>query len=321
VLGLLQLVLVRLFVPESPHRAAGGFDLLGALGLGAGLVGVLLVISKGNEWGWSSPVVIGLLTAAVLIFAGWAPYQLRRAAPLVDLRVSARPAVLLTNLASVLIGYAMFTMFVLTPQILQAPPGTGYGFGTSVLVSGLLLLPIGLSMTVFSPVSARLSRRFSPRLTLLLGAAVAALGNLVFAVRHQDLATLVILVTIIAIGSALAYSALPMLIMAAVPQEDSEAANSLNLLMRTLGTSSCSAVVAALATGITVQTTAGRYPSGVAYSIAFLSAAVAAVGAAVLAYVLPSGWRDARQAGRSSRASAGRPGGLSRDAVPDNITR
>ena len=291
VLGLIQLALVRRFVGESPHRADGGFDLPGAVGLGIGLVGLLLVISKGNEWGWSSPAIVGLLAASVLTFAVWTPYQLRRSAPLVDLRVSARPAVLLTNLASVLIGYAMFTMFVLTPQILQAPPDTGYGFGASVLVSGLLLLPIGLAMAVFSPVSARLSRRFSPRITLLLGAVVAAVGNIAFAIRHENLVSLVILVSVIAVGSALAYSALPMLIMAAVPPTESAAANSLNLLMRTLGTSTCSAVVAALATGLTVQTASGTYPAASAYTVAFVSAAVAAIGAVVLAYVLPTGRR------------------------------
>ena len=53
----------------------------------------------------------------------------------------------------------MFAGFLVTTQILQAPPATGYGFGLSLLAAGLALLPIGGAMTIFSPVSARLSRR------------------------------------------------------------------------------------------------------------------------------------------------------------------
>lgn len=287
-LSVLQLILVRQLVGESQLRAGGSFDLPGAVGLGAALVSLLLGISKGNEWGWSSPVILGLLGLAVLIFGAWCPYQVRRSAPLVNLRVSMRPVVLLTNLASVLMGYAMFTMFVLTPQILQAPPVTGYGFGTSVLVSGLLLLPIGLAMTVFSPLSARLSRRRGPRTTLLLGALLSASGNMAFAFLHGDLASVVILVTLTAIGSALAYSAVPTLIMRAVPPTEIAAANSLNTLMRTLGTASCSAAMAAVMTGLTVHTTAGPFPSAIAYTVAFLIAAVAALGCALLAALLPT---------------------------------
>ena len=88
--------------------------------------------------------------------------------------MSARPAVLWTNVASVLIGFAMFAGFLVTTQILQAPPSTGYGFGLSLVAAGLALLPIGGAMAVFSPVSARLSRRFGPRTTMLLGTGVLA---------------------------------------------------------------------------------------------------------------------------------------------------
>lgn len=119
---------------------------------------LLLAISKGDDWGWTSATVLGLFAGTVVLVAATAWYELRVPAPLVDLRVSARPAVLLTNLASVLVGFAMFAGFVLATQILQAPVTTGYGFGLSLVVAGLVLLPMGGSMVVFSSASARLSR-------------------------------------------------------------------------------------------------------------------------------------------------------------------
>jgi MFS family permease len=287
VLGAVQFLLVARIVRESPERPGGRFDLPGAIGLSAALVCLLLAISKGTEWGWDSGRVLGLLAAAVLIFALWGRWELRTRSPLVDLRVTARPAVLWTNLASILIGFAMFAAFLMTTQILQAPVTAGYGFGLSLVAAGLALLPIGGAMTIFSPVSARVSRRRGARTTLVLGTAVLAVGNIGLATLPGALPLIMVASTVTAIGAALAYSALPLLIMDAVPSTETAAANSLNTLMRMLGTSSCSAVVAAVATGLTTVVDGRVLPSGSAYTVVFLAAAGAAVAGSVIAALTP----------------------------------
>jgi MFS family permease len=106
-LGVISLALVARLVPKSSERTRARFDWSGALGLSAGLVALLLAISKGADWGWGSVPTLGLLVGSVLVLLGWGLMELRTAAPLVDLRVSARPRVLFTNLASLLIGAAM----------------------------------------------------------------------------------------------------------------------------------------------------------------------------------------------------------------------
>lgn len=288
VLGLVQLVLVRTLVPESTTRSPGRFDALGAVGLGGALVCLLLAVSKGSDWGWGSAAVLGLLAGAVVLFAVWGRHELRVPAPLVDLRVNARPAVLWTNVASVLIGFAMFAGFLVTTQILQAPVATGYGFGLPLVLAGLALLPVGGAMAVFSPVSARLSARFGARTTLIAGTVVLAAGNLWVATLPGSLAVIMAATGLTAVGAALAYSALPLLIMDAVPLTDTAAANSLNTLMRMLGTSSCSAVVAAVASGLTAPVAGVELPTGTAYTAVFLTAAAAATAAAVIAARTPS---------------------------------
>ena len=62
--------------------------------------------------------------------------ELRTAEPLVDLRTTARPSVLLTNLASIVVGFAMYAMSLVLPQLLQLPEATGYGLGQSMLDRG-----------------------------------------------------------------------------------------------------------------------------------------------------------------------------------------
>ncbi|MGP4019810.1 MFS transporter [Saccharopolyspora sp. 5N708] len=291
VFGIGEILLVRLVVPESSLRSGGRFDFVGALGLSAALTCLLLAISKGNDWGWTSGLVLGLLAAAAALFVLWGYYELRVAAPLVDLRVSARPTVLLTNIASVLVGLAMFAGFMVGAQIMQAPEGTGYGFGMSLVVTGLVLLPIGGAMGVFSPVSAQISRRRGPRTTLILGGAVLTLGNLAGSLLHDPLPLVVFNLTVVAIGGALSYGALPTLIMQAVPPTETAAANSLNSLARSIGTSSCSAIVVALTTGSVVQISGVNYPSLFAYSWVFTVAGGAALLAAVIAAATPTARR------------------------------
>jgi predicted MFS family arabinose efflux permease len=301
VVGAVQFLLVRRIVRESPVRSGGRFDLLGALGLGAALVCLLLAVSKGTEWGWGSTRVGGLLVAAVVLFATWSRWELRTRSPLVDLRVSARPAVLWTNIASVLIGFGMFAAFLVTTQILQAPVASGYGFGLSLVAAGLVLLPIGGAMTIFSPVSARVSSRRGARTTLVLGTAVLAVGNIALATLPGSLPLIMAASTVTAVGAALAYSALPLLIMDAVPASETAAANSLNTLMRMLGTSSCSAVVAAVATGLTTVVDGRVLPSATAYTVVFAAAAVAAVAGSTIAALTP---RRAPHAATPTPASA-----------------
>lgn len=287
VLGALQFLLVRRLVTESPSRSGGRFDVPGAVGLSVALVCLLLAVSKGSDWGWTSPAVVGLLVAAVVAFAAWGRLELATASPLVDLRTSARPAVLWTNLGSILIGFSMFAQFLMTTQVLQAPVESGYGFGFSLVTAGLVLLPIGGAMALFSPVSARLSARFGARTTLVTGTVVLAVGNLAMAVLPGSIVLVMVAATVTAIGAALAYSALPLLIMDAVPPTETAAANSLNTLMRMLGTSSCSAVVAAVASGLTITVGGAVLPAAQAYTVVFLAAAGAGVLAAVISALTP----------------------------------
>ena len=129
-LGVLVLVLVVALVPESAQRAGGRFDLVGAVGLAIALVSLLLAVSKGGTWGWGSTTTVGLFVTAAVVLALWALWELRTRQPLVDLRVSRRRQVLLTNSASVVMGFSMFAMSLVYPQLLQLPTSTVTGWGS-----------------------------------------------------------------------------------------------------------------------------------------------------------------------------------------------
>lgn len=286
-LGLLNMTTVLLAVPESPVRTSGRFDVLGALGLSAFLACLLLAVSKGGAWGWGSATTLGLFAAALVIAPLWGIHQLRRSAPLVDLRVSARPAVLFTNLAALLIGFAFYANSLATAQLVQEPVSTGYGLGASIVVGGLCLLPGGVAMVLLSPVSARISAARGPRVTLALAAVIIAVGYVVRVFTSESIFAIVAGATVVAAGTAVAYSALPALIMHAVPVTETAAANGLNTLMRSIGQAMCSAAVATVLATIVATNAGHTAPTLGAYRVVFVVAAVAALAALVCTLLIP----------------------------------
>ena len=283
-LGAVALVLVLALVPESAVRTGGRFDVPGAIGMAAGLVCLLLAISKGADWGWSSGTTLGLFAAAVVILLVWGRWELRTPRPLVDLRTTARRQVLFTNLASIAVGFSMFAMSLVLPQLLQLPEATGYGLGRSLLTAGLVMAPSGLVMMAFAPVSAKVSRSRGPKVTLMTGALIVAGGYGLNIVLMAEVWHLVLVSCVIGAGIGFTYGAMPALIMGAVPASETAAANSLNTLMRSIGTSVASAIAGVVLAQMTVSLGGFALPSENAFKVVMGIGA----GAAVLAFALAS---------------------------------
>jgi MFS family permease len=286
-LGAVAAVLVFSMVPESRVRTGGRFDLPGAIGMSVALLALLLAISKGGDWGWGSGRTLGLLAAAVVVLLVWGWWELRSKQPLVDLRTSARRQVLLTNMASVVFGFAMFAMSLVIPTLLQLPKATGFGLGQTMLVAGLVMAPNGLVMMATAPVSARISRVMGPKVTLMLGALVVAAGYGLCLVMMGQVWQLMIASSVIGAGIGLAYGAMPSLVMGAVPVSETAAANSLNTLMRSIGTSVSSAVAGVILAQMTMNLGPVTVPSQGGFRMVLGIGAAAALVALVVASFLP----------------------------------
>ncbi|WTB84181.1 MFS transporter [Streptomyces cellulosae] len=285
-LGLVAIALTLAVVPESPLRAKGSFDLPGALGLTAGLLLFLLPVSKGSDWGWTSGTTLGLFGAAAVVLLLWGLMELRVSAPLVDLRTTARREVLLTNLASIMVGVSFFVVSLVLPQLLQLPTASD-GLGQSMVVAGLCVAPLGLTMMFTAPVYARLSSRYGPKTTLIIGLLVIAAGYGgglgLMSAAWQTVVTSVVL----GAGIGLAYSSLPALIVGAVPASETGAANGLNTLMRSIGTSVSSAVIGMVLANTANVVGGAAVPTLHGFRVAFGIATAAVLVGLVLALFLP----------------------------------
>lgn len=289
VVGVVMLVAVLVVVPESEVRTAGKFDFVGAFLLTVGLSTLLLGITKGGAWGWTSQTLLLTFLASILVFALWVPYELRVSRPLVDLRTSARRPVLLTNLASILVGFAMYANMLLTTQQLQMPLFSGYGFGMTVFAAGLAMVPAGLAMALFSPVSAIITNKLGAKTTLITGSLVMVFAYVARVYLTGSIVVIIIGATLVSIGTAIAYSAMPMLIMRSVPITETASANGLNSLLRSVGTSTSSAVVAALLTAMVIGGSGpgAKLPSLGAFQAVYWVAALASLAAAFIALYIP----------------------------------
>ncbi|WP_067807269.1 MFS transporter [Nocardia beijingensis] len=287
VLGAIAAAVISFVLPESPVRSGGSFDFAGAGMLTIGLVPLLLGVSKAADWGWTSASTSVAFGIAVCALAVWARLELRNAEPLVDLRVAGRRQVLLTNIASTVLGFAVLAATMVFPQVVQLPKSIGYGLGGSMLAAGLVMAPLGAVLLVAAPVSSRLTNEYGPKVTLMVGAVVVAIGYIVGIFMLHSIWQLIVTGVVIGFGTGLAYGAMPALIMSAVPPSQTGAANSFNTLMRALGTSAASAVTGLVLAEMTMTVGDTAVPTENAFHVLMIIAAGSALAAFVVAFFLP----------------------------------
>ncbi|MDP2288902.1 MAG: MFS transporter [Actinomycetota bacterium] len=295
--GTLSLIAILFVVPESPIRSGGKFDYAGAGLISLWLTALLLAITKGEHWGWTNPSILGLFAIAAVLFALWIPLELRVSQPVIDLRTTMHKPVMLTNIATFVVGISMYANILTSTQMLEMPTSTGYGFGLTVFQSGLVLLPSAAAMVGMAPVGARIVTQFGPKRAMLVGCLILAAG---YAYRYYFVSSvweIAVGAIIVSGGTMIAFSAAPNIIMRVVPISETSAANGLNNVMRTMGTSVSSAAVAAILTGITLQVAGGAVlPQLAAFQLVYIGAAIAALIAAFVAWFLPRNLDEANVA-------------------------
>jgi MFS family permease len=284
--AVVSLVLVLLLVGEARIGEQTSVDLPGILLLAGGLVCLVLPLSEAGSWGWDSPATLILLAVAVVLLALLAFVEFRASKPLLDVRALANPPIAMTNVASVFVGFALFASFVGTANYVQAPTATGYGFGSSVLVAGLCLLPSGVLMLLLAPLTTPLSARWGAGRVLALAGVVLAVGLVVRIVLVHSLWQVILGTAVIGAGSGIGYAMLPTLINSYTPAADLAAANGVNSLARSLGSTFASAIGGSILASVTISLGGFDIPSLAAYRILFAICAGAALAAAVLGLVI-----------------------------------
>ncbi len=279
-----SVVAIWALVPESSVRSEGRVDWVGAAVLSLGMVLVLFGISEGKSWGWGSARVLGMVLGGVLVLALWLPMQARTRDALVNVTTLRSPAVLMTNLATLLIGFGMFGAYVLLPQLVEAPTSTDYGLGVSATTAGLLILPGSLSMLVFGPLSGNLGSRFGHKVSLLIGCVLSTVGLTAISEWHHSELQVMGWWFVVTVGIGFAFAAMPNLIVASVPSDQTGQATGFNAVVRSVGNSVGTQVTAVIIASSAVGT---QVASDAGFRNAYLLCAGVTAVSALLTLLIP----------------------------------
>lgn len=284
-------VLVLAFVPESPIKTPSRLDVPGALLLSAGLLALLLALTEGENWGWTSGRTLGLLAGSAVAFIAWVVVERRVPEPLVDMRMMTRRPVLFANLTGLIAGFALFGSFVLVPSLLQLPRGlpadlaqlADYGFGASATKTGLYLLPAAVTGFFTGPLSGVLGSRWGHKWSLAIGMGLGAVGLTILALWHAESWQIVLGMLFLGGGLPMTFASMANIIVVSVRPTETGVATGMNTVMRTVGGVIGGQVGAAILTAKTIGHS--PVPAESAFATAFwigAAAATLAVGVALL---------------------------------------
>ncbi|GHC51572.1 MFS transporter [Streptomyces flavofungini] len=227
-------VVAWLLPHDPPVRSDSRIDWPGVVLLS----GTLLVFMVGfvRVTGDGLPLLaVGALVVVVAALAsGWVAVERRAAAPMVDLRMLAKPAMWHSCVLTLVITASFGMVAFLLPQMLAAP-ADGYGFGASTTDIGLFLLPGAIAGAVSDSVGGVAARRFGLRAVLVGGAVVLAATTLALASLHDAAWQLVLAKSLTAIAAGVGTTALLTRTATAVETRDTGIATGLLVVTRVIG--------------------------------------------------------------------------------------
>jgi MFS family permease len=279
------LVLAALVLPPRSAGTSRRFDVVGAGLLSLAVIGVSVVLSEGGGWGWASARSLGVVAASVVLLAVWIPFELRVAHPLIDLRQVRNRSVLTADVSGFLISIAMYLLLPIIVEFVQIPRSAGYGFAASVVVSGLVLIPLSVGSFVASRFLVVYERRFGPRTMIPLGSVVFAAGAMFFALEHSALWEAFVTLAVCGLGVGFTTGAMPGFITRAVAQSETGSATGFYQVVRSIGLTVGSALSAAV---LLAHTRHGQaLPDVDGFKEALIIAAALCVATGVVSFVLP----------------------------------
>jgi EmrB/QacA subfamily drug resistance transporter len=231
-------------LPEFPGHRVGPLDWGGLATAAGGLFMLLLALSEGATWGWTSEAIVLLLVAAAFLLAIFVYLQLTNEHPLLDLRVFRYGSFTITNILSILVAVGMYAGVFYVPLYLQTVEGYG------AMQTGLIMMPAALVTAVFMPIAGRLYDRIGARWPAFVGLLFMAFGT--YLLRNLSMDTPSYVVTewmmVRSIGMGLAMMPLTTAGMSAIPTPKIGAASSLNNILQRIAGSFGLAVLTSVLT-------------------------------------------------------------------------
>ena len=275
-------------VPAGQAVAGVRVDLAGAVLVASGLTALLLAISKGNDWGWTSGRVLVLFAGAAVLLAAFVLVERSVSQPLIDLEFVGRAPFANALVCAFAIGYAFIVVVIAVPQLAALPVVTGYGLGYSTTSTGLLLVPMAVSSMASAWAAGRFADEVGSRALMAAGSLAAVAGYVALAAAHGTAEAIALATGVLGIGLGFTVTGILTLVGRAATLNNTSVATAVNAVTRTTGSAVGSAAAAAIITG---ALTVGPLPAESGFTDCFTMGAIVS-GVALLASVLLPGRRS-----------------------------
>ncbi|WP_161594114.1 MFS transporter [Microbacterium sp. RG1] len=276
-LVVISAALVTLVISPHVGGTGGTIDVPGAALLVVWLSALLVALSELARGGMALPLVPVLFGASAVAFALWILVERRARTPIVNVKLLATSVVLLPNLLAFAFGFLLFSGMVLVPAFVQAPAAAGFGFSASVTETSFYLLPQTVVFLAVSLLAGRMHQWPGERVSIVLGALLALVGQLALALWHDDPAPVIAASAVTGMGIGLIYTHLSSFIVRTVPASEVGSVSGMNTNIRNIG----GAVGAQLSASIIVAVGGGG-----GFTVAFAILAAMALVAVVLSVIL-----------------------------------
>lgn len=254
-IGVINFVLAWVLLKERPRRTEARFDLPGFALAVLAFPSLLLALSEGSVYGWTSPLVVSLLGVGGAALVALVVVELRRREPLLLLRLFHRPMFALAMAVNFVTQFSLFGIQFLLPLLLQV----GRGLGPAA--AGWVMLPSGVTSFVTMNLSGRLYNRVGPRRLAVSGMCILLVATLLLSrtVATTSIAVITALASLRGVAMGLCMMPVQTTAYNTVPQEQMARATALvNVLFRIFG----SAGTAILTAVIVVSLAAHGAPAG-----------------------------------------------------------
>lgn len=230
-IAVLALVLVTLLCPSSREEVAQRLDPVGSVLSVTGFGALLYGIIEGPEKGWGSVHSVGAVVVSAIALVGFVLWESRSSHPMLDVKFFRIPRFGIGALGVTFVFLAMFGMFFMMAQYLQAVRGY------SPLRSGFGTLPFAVTMIAMSPRGPALGSKFGTKRVVTAGFLVLPVGLLMlsFMTVSVPYVYVALCLVVMAIGPALAIPALSSGIVLSLPLDKAGVGSAVNDTTREVG--------------------------------------------------------------------------------------
>lgn len=255
----IPLTLMKVEESSDPNRSRS-IDFAGTLLIAVVLVPLVLGLSEGGDWGWTSAATLGCFVISVIGVVLFVVVEKRVAAPLVDLKLLRNQVLVGSTLAILIVAGTINALMYILSLYFQNPAG----FGMSALETGVATLPAAAAMIVITPFITPLAVRIGTRLAIVAGFGAAAIGFgvLAFVQSSWTYAAFVVPLVVLSAGLGLANGPASSASTSAVAEDQVGQASGISNMARYIGGSVAVAAVATVFNSVTNDhASAGASPS------------------------------------------------------------